>query len=145
VEDHRFADGGVFDFRGDEARTVNETAKTLANSNQRDDKGFKTSFAFQRTIGIGDFTLIGRFKLDWMFVRGWARSPRDGRASYRMAPHYPRTLEELRDATVPRLSDHAPLTVILPIQDPCKEGSCAHDSVADLEYGPSDWTETYSE
>lgn len=145
IEGHRFADGGVFDFRGDEVRTVNETAKTLANSNQRDDKGFKTTFAFQRTLGIGDFTFFGKFKLDWMFVRGWARSPRDGRASYRMAPHFPRTLEELRDATSPRLSDHAPLTVLLPIQDPCKEGTCPNDPVSDLEYGTDDWTDTYGE
>jgi hypothetical protein len=62
-----------------------------------------------------------------------------------MAPHFPRTLEELRDATSPRLSDHAPMTVLLPIQDPCKEGTCPNSPVSDLEYGTNDWTDTYGE
>jgi hypothetical protein len=94
---------------------------------------------------VGGVSLFGRFKLDWMFVRGWARSPRDGRASYRMAPHFSRTLEELRDATAPRLSDHAPLTVLLPIQDPCAEGTCPSDPATELEYGEDDWVETFGE
>src|SRR5262249_24936514 len=50
VENHVFADGGRFDFRGDPTRTINGTSKTLANSNQRDSKGFKTSSSVVRAI-----------------------------------------------------------------------------------------------
>jgi hypothetical protein len=145
IENHRFADGGVFDFRGDETRTVNGTKKTLANSNQRDDKGFKTTFAFQRTFDLGGVSIFGRFKLDWMFVRGWARSPRDPKASYRFAPHFPRTLEELRDSTSPRLSDHAPMTVVLPLGDPCGAAACDGDAVGGLEYGGESWEDANAE
>jgi endonuclease/exonuclease/phosphatase family metal-dependent hydrolase len=136
VEDTKFADGARFDFRGDELRTVNGTAKTLANSNQRDGKGFKTTSALERTIG----GVFGRWKIDWMFVRGYAKDPRSGKASYRMAPHFSRTLEELRDATPERLSDHAPITVVLPLKDPClgKSASCVvDDSEAAGDDGPS--------
>jgi hypothetical protein len=141
VEDHVFADFARFDFRGDESRTVNGTGRTLANSNQRDTKGFKTTSALARTIGVGDLTLFGKWKIDWMFVRGYQRSPRDAKATYRMAPHFPRTLEELRDATTPRMSDHAPMTVELPIGDTCKDGACTGTPVPPLEFGGATWTE----
>jgi endonuclease/exonuclease/phosphatase family metal-dependent hydrolase len=144
VEDFAFPDGGRFDFRGDKSRTVNGTAKTLANSNQRDKKGFKTTFAFARTLDVGGVTVFGNFKLDWMFVRGYARAPRDERASYRMAPHWSRTLEELRDATAPRLSDHAPMTVVLPLGDPCPEQSCPSDPEGGLEFGGASWQDAWA-
>jgi endonuclease/exonuclease/phosphatase family metal-dependent hydrolase len=137
VEDFRFADGARFDFRGNSDRSVNGTARTLANSNQRDKKGFKTTSALPRTIG----GVFGRWKIDWMFVRGYAKDPRSGKESYRMAPHFSRTLEELRDATPERLSDHAPITVVLPLKDPCigKDACTASDGdeIADAELGPS--------
>jgi hypothetical protein len=67
-----------------------------------------------------------------------------------MAPHLPRTLEELRDATVDpltghaeRMSDHAPMTLVLPIKDPCKEGSsCTGDDPGVLEFGDVSWEDT---
>jgi endonuclease/exonuclease/phosphatase family metal-dependent hydrolase len=146
VEDHVFADGARFDFRGDETRTVNGTAKTLANSNQRDTKGFKTTHSLHRTIGIGEVTFVGKWKLDWIFARGYQRSPRDEKASYRMAPHFPRTLEELRDSTIDpdtgsprRMSDHAPLVVVLPIADTCKDGECTGAPAGELEFGDVTW------
>ncbi len=153
VENAVFADAARMDFRGDKKRTVNGTEKTLANSNQRDSKGFKTTHGLTRTYGIGDFTIVGKFKLDWMFVKGFARSPRDTKASYRMAPHFPRTLEELRDATIDpttgksaRLSDHAPMTMVLPIKDPCKEGStCSGDEAGALEFGDVTWEDANTE
>ncbi len=65
IESTRFADGAYFDFRGDDDRTINGTSRTLANSNQRDSKGFKTTFALQRTFGFGDdLQLVGRWKID---------------------------------------------------------------------------------
>ena len=111
-----------FDFRGENDRTVNRTRKTLANSNQRDTKGFKTTFSFKRTLG----PFFGKMKLDWFLVRGYAAID-EAPESYRMAPHFPRTLEELNQSTSPRLSDHYPLTVVLPLKDPClgkPEGTC---------------------
>lgn len=150
VEDATFADAGRFDFRGDETRTVNGTAKTLANSNQRDGKGFKTTHALARTIQIGDFTVFGRWKIDWMFVRGYARTSRDAKATYRMAPHFPRTLEELNDSAVDpgtgepaRMSDHAPLTVVMPLGDTCPDGSCVGNPVPSSEFTDITWDETF--
>jgi len=115
-----------FDFRGEKLRTVKTdahpegTSKTLANSNQRDKKGFKTTFSVDRTFGP-----LGKLKLDWVLVR-----PGFGKDSYRMAPHYSRTLETLNQAPSTRLSDHYPLTVVLPLKDPClgkPEGTCKID------------------
>jgi hypothetical protein len=40
LEDFRFQDGYAFDFRGNKERTINGTEGTLANSNQRDMKGW---------------------------------------------------------------------------------------------------------
>jgi endonuclease/exonuclease/phosphatase family metal-dependent hydrolase len=152
VENHVFADGTRFDFRGDASRTVNGTAKTLANSNQRDGKGFKTSSSLERTYGAGRVTFVGKWKLDWMFVRGYQRSPRDTHASYRMAPHLPRTLEELQGSTIDpttgesrRLSDHAPVTVVLPIGDECRDGACSGDADGALEFGDVTWEDANTE
>jgi endonuclease/exonuclease/phosphatase family metal-dependent hydrolase len=152
VENHMFADGARFDFRGDKTRTVNGTGKTLANSNQRDSKGFKTTSSLHRTLGLGKVTFVGKWKLDWIFARGYQRSPRDEKASYRMAPHFPRTLEELRDATMDpasgeplRLSDHAPLTVVLPIDEGCRDGACRGEAPGGLEFGDVSWEDTNTE
>jgi endonuclease/exonuclease/phosphatase family metal-dependent hydrolase len=153
VENVTFDDFARFDFRGDSKRTVNGTAKTLANSNQRDSKGFKTTSSLQRTLGIGDVTFVGKWKLDWIFARGYQRSPRDTKASYRMAPHFPRTLEELQLATIDpatgtpeRLSDHAPLTVQLPVRDVCTEGStCSGDTDGALEFSDVTWEDANTE
>lgn len=128
-----------FDFRGEKLRTIKTeahpegTEKTLANSNQRDKKGFKTTFSVDRTFGP-----LGKLKLDWVLVR-----PGMGKGSYRMAPHFPRTLETLNQSVAPRLSDHYPLTVVLPIKDPClgkPEGTCTFDAEADAAAKPDDFT-----
>ncbi len=114
----RVKDAG-FDFRGEKLRTGNGTEKTLANSNERDGKGFKTTFAAERTFGP-----IPKFKLDWILVRSYAASKK---GSYRFAPHFARTLEELNQGLSPRMSDHFPLTVVLPLKDPClgaAQGTC---------------------
>jgi endonuclease/exonuclease/phosphatase family metal-dependent hydrolase len=144
VERFTFPDGARFDFRGDKTRTVNGTEKTLANSNMRASKGFQPTSALNRTIGS-----LGTFKIDWMFVRGYAKDPRKGNGSYRMAPHLPRTLNALQNATSPRLSDHAPIVVNLPIKDPCNLQSSATCAAADIpdqsadfsEQEPSTWTD----
>lgn len=119
LEDFRFADGGAFDFRGDRTRAMNRAGGTLANSNERDRKGFAATFEAERPVGH-----TGKFKLDWIFVKAFATHPRDRYASYRFAPHCGRTMEILNKSVTPRLSDHAPITVDLPLGVPGERNDC---------------------
>jgi endonuclease/exonuclease/phosphatase family metal-dependent hydrolase len=112
----RFKDGYSFDFRGDADRTINGTEGTLANSNQRArSKGFISTHAMDRT-----YKAVGKNKLDWIFVKAYARDPEARDQPYRMAPHFPRTLERLNYSLGYRLSDHNPITVDLPVAEPGK-------------------------
>ncbi|HYO80455.1 MAG TPA: endonuclease/exonuclease/phosphatase family protein, partial [Bryobacteraceae bacterium] len=104
VQRFRFADGGRFDFSGSPGRTRDRRSGTLGNSNQRHFKGFQPTFTFERTLG----GIVGRYKLDWFFVKPAA----DGA----LAPHYPATMNELNEVSGSRISDHPPLTVDLPLQ-----------------------------
>ena len=121
LEDFRFRDGFAFDFRGNEDRTINGTQSTLANSNQRDSKGFATTYEFERAIGI-----VGKKKLDWMLVKAYLADPRDDNGPYRFAPHFARTLGSVNYALAARLSDHDPISVDLPFEEPAR----LKDSVA---------------
>jgi hypothetical protein len=114
LKDFRFADGGAFDFRGESGRSVGGEEGPLANSNQRGDKGFVTTYEVERTVAF-----VGKFKLDWIFVKPPAlKGPYDEEAPHRFAPHFGRTLKILNDATAGRVSDHAPLLVDLPLGEP---------------------------
>lgn len=114
LKDFRFADGSAFDLRGEQERSAGGKNKPLANSNQRGDKGFITTYEVERTIAF-----VGKFKLDWIFVRPPALSnPYAKDASHRFAPHFGRTLKSLNDATQGRISDHAPIMVDLPLGEP---------------------------
>jgi endonuclease/exonuclease/phosphatase family metal-dependent hydrolase len=114
LKSFRFNDGGVFDFRGERHRSVGSGNSPLANSNQRGSKGFITTFEVQRTIGF-----IGRFKLDWIFVKPpTLKSPYDENQPYVFAPHFGRTLKELNHSIEDRISDHDPLVVDLPLNEP---------------------------
>jgi len=114
MENYRFTDGRAFDFRGDPARSVGNKKKTLANSNQRGEKkGFVTSFRVLRPIGI-----VGKFRLDWVFVKSFLIDPYDVSGPYRFAPHFGETLEAMNyNLTLP-ISDHAPNVVDLPFNEP---------------------------
>jgi endonuclease/exonuclease/phosphatase family metal-dependent hydrolase len=116
LADFRFADGFAFDFRGDEDRTVNGTKGTLANSNERDMKGFATTYEFERALGI-----VGKLKLDWILVKAYARDSRGDNQSYRFAPHFARTLASVNYALPTRLSDHNPISVDLPFGEPAAQ------------------------
>jgi endonuclease/exonuclease/phosphatase family metal-dependent hydrolase len=108
IEKFRFADHGRFDVRGIRDRTVNGTRKRFADSNQRNLKGFVPTFSLPR-----DFKgLAGRFKLDWFFIKP---AVDDGTTTENLAPWYARTMVELDKAPVERISDHAPITVDLPL------------------------------
>jgi endonuclease/exonuclease/phosphatase family metal-dependent hydrolase len=113
LEDFRFRDGLAFDFRGNKNRTINRTENTLANSNQRDSKGFATTYEFVRALGI-----VGKMKLDWILVKAYLKDPRDDDGSYRFAPHFARTMESVNYALPTRLSDHNPISVDLPFGKP---------------------------
>jgi endonuclease/exonuclease/phosphatase family metal-dependent hydrolase len=112
VERFRFADGMAFDFRGEAERNLNAKSGTLANSNQRAAKGFEPTFSLKRDFG----GLVGRFKLDWFFVKPFIPEPRGYGLSYEFAPHFPTTMRDLNNAVPDGVSDHAPITVDLPLR-----------------------------
>lgn len=114
IENFRFEDGGTLDFRGDENRSVNGKDGALANSNQRDFKGFKTTFSVKRPIG----PLIGKYRLDWIFVKSFLKDPRDKFGPYRFAPHFGETLEEMNTSLIVPISDHHPNVVDIPFEEP---------------------------
>jgi len=116
LEKFRFADGRAFDFRGTPDRTVKGREGTLADSNARAAKGFVPTYAFARDYG----GLAGRFKLDWILVKPYIDDPRRNDQSWFFAPRFPETMRELNESVPGRISDHAPLTVDLPLSDDSK-------------------------
>ncbi len=113
MERFRFADGGAFDFRGDLERAAAGRRKTLANSNQRAGKGFRPTFKLSRDFG----GLVGRFKLDWFFVKPVdLKRPRDKKGSRHFSPHLALTMEELNESVPGNISDHHSLSVDLPLR-----------------------------
>jgi len=112
LRDFRFEDGGSFDFRGDADHSWGKRG-VLSNSNQRDLKGFASTFRVKRPIGP-----IGREKLDWILVKSFLRSPNDARGSRRLAPHYAQILKEFNRSGKMEFSDHDPITVLLPVWEP---------------------------
>jgi Metal-dependent hydrolase len=115
LEKFRFADGKAIDFRGIETRTINGTAGTLADSNQRQSRGFTPTYITELIWGR---VRVARFKLDWIFVKSENVEPRDEKGSYVFAPHFPRTLTDLNNCLPVPISDHSPITVDLPFREP---------------------------
>jgi endonuclease/exonuclease/phosphatase family metal-dependent hydrolase len=114
VNDFRFEDGHSFDFRGEDPRSAENRGGTLSDSNQRASKGFRYTFALARTYG----GLVGEYKLDWFFVKGFATDSQKQGGSYKFAPHFARTLQEVTNAPDDSLSDHFPITVDVPFTEP---------------------------
>jgi len=110
----RFDDGHTFDFRGEDVRSADNRGGTLSDSNQRANKGFRYTFALARTYG----GLVGEYKLDWFFVKGYATNSDKPGGNYEFAPHFARTLQEVNEAPDDSLSDHFPLTVDIPLTEP---------------------------
>lgn len=109
----RFDDGGAFDFRGDAAHSYDEKGGTLANANQRGGKGFVNTYQVKRPLKF-----VGKYKLDWFFIKpADLKNPLDKNGSYRFAPHFGRTFEEINEITENRISDHRPMIVDLPLKD----------------------------
>ena len=110
----RFSDGASFDFRGERGRSIRDSTETLANSNERGSKGFATTFEVERKIGF-----VGKFKLDWFFVKpALLTDPYEKDQPYRFAPHFGRTLKKLNRGIEDRISDHDPILVDLPFNEP---------------------------
>ncbi len=114
IEKFRFADGNAFDFRGQKERTSNGRAGNLADSNERGEKGFVPTSELGRTFGP-----VGKYKLDWIFVSPpGLTEPHGITQRYRFAPHFGRTLKELNESIPERISDHNPIMVDLPLEEP---------------------------
>jgi len=97
---------------------VNGRSGTLGNSNERASKGFVTTFSLPRTLGA-----VGKFRLDWIFVKGYLKDDPEAADSYRFAPAFARTMNEANEAMSEPLSDHAAISVDLPITRPALAGS----------------------
>jgi endonuclease/exonuclease/phosphatase family metal-dependent hydrolase len=115
LEKFRFADGKAIDFRGIPARTVNGTAGTLADSNQRQGAGFKPTFAAELVWGN---VKLAKFKLDWFFVKADIDTPRDAKGRFVLAPHFSETLYNLNNCPAEPIADHSPMTIDLPFSEP---------------------------
>jgi endonuclease/exonuclease/phosphatase family metal-dependent hydrolase len=115
---YRFDDQTRLDFRGDADLSMNGRQGTLGNSNERGSKGFMTTFALPRTIGIK-----GKYRLDWIFVKAYLKADPGSADSYRFAPHFARTMSEANEAFDDPLSDHAAISVDLPITQPSTPSS----------------------
>jgi hypothetical protein len=107
---YRFDDQMRFDYRGDADLSVLGRQGTLGNSNERGSKGFMTTFGLPRTLGI-----VGKYRLDWIFVKGYLKDDPKSADSYRFAPRFARTMNEANEAFDNPLSDHAAISVDLPI------------------------------
>jgi len=114
LNDFHFEDGHIFDFRGEAARSADSKGGTLSDSNERATKGFRYTFALAKTYG----GLVGEYKLDWFFVKGYASDSSKPGGSYKFAPHFARTLQEVNNAPDDSLSDHFPITIDVPLNEP---------------------------
>ncbi len=109
VRKYRFADGEHFDFRGLASRNLQKSGKTLSDSNERARKGFTPTFSMNR-----DFGGVIKYRLDWIFVKPPQRSGTT-QARLPFQPRMPLTMNDLNSAVPEKLSDHAPITVELPL------------------------------
>ncbi len=115
---YRFEDQARFDYRGDAELSVLGRQGTLGNSNERGSKGFMTTFGLPRTLGV-----VGKYRLDWIFVKAYLKDDPKSADSYRFAPRFARTMNEANDAFDNPLSDHAAISVDLPIVQPAAPSS----------------------
>jgi endonuclease/exonuclease/phosphatase family metal-dependent hydrolase len=115
IERFRFADGHAFDFRGVPERTINRRSGTLGNSNERGSAGFAPTLVAELIWGS---VRVARFKLDWIFVKSDLETPRNLKGPYRFAPHFARTMSDVNNCLPHPISDHSPMTVDLPFDEP---------------------------
>ncbi len=113
IKEFRFNDDGAFDVRGVPEKSHKGYYALLSNSNERELKGFKPTFELERNFGVG------KYKLDWFFIKPLnLNDSNDKSGSYAYAPHFGRTLQLVNRAFGERISDHDPITVDIPAQEP---------------------------
>ena len=109
LKDFRFADGGVFDFRGSRSHSTGASGETFSDSNERGSKGFVSTLELDGKFKIS-------MKLDWFFVKPLELTdPDDKDQPYVFAPQFGRTLKTLNYSLKDRISDHNPLIVDMPL------------------------------
>lgn len=113
IERFRFDDGGAFDFRGEPERSAGNSGY-LSNANERTAWAYETTFRLRRTIA----NIIGKYRLDWAFVKSYLPHPHAEEGPYQLAPHFGRTLSLINSSLEQRISDHHPISVDLPLQEP---------------------------
>ncbi len=96
LQGFQFIDGEEFDTGGDSNKSSNGKKGFLANSNERQLKGFESTFKLEEP------RLIAYFKLDWFFVK-----PKRGR----FLPFNGQTLQLINRSYPERISDHEPIIV----------------------------------
>lgn len=109
VHAFRFDDGGTFYWPGIKRYSAGHKGRTLSVSNERAWKGFDPTYDFVKTY----HGLIGRYKLDWIFVK-------------QPSPLYPfggQTLRELNIGPTNRISDHSPTIIDLLFASPASDAS----------------------
>ena len=110
LKDFRFADGGVFDFRGSKNHSIGASGETLSDSNERGSKGFVSTLELKGKFNV-------EMKLDWIFVKPLQLTDPDDRDQpHIFAPQFGRTLKTLNHSLKDRISDHNPLIVDLPLK-----------------------------
>ena len=119
MEKFRFADGTAIDFRGDPERAFEAKDGTLGNSNQRAARGYVPTFVTELIWGS---VRVARLKLDWIFVKSDIKDPRAKGGSYVFAPYFARVLGNLNNCLPDTISDHSPITVVLPFHEPSIAG-----------------------
>ena len=90
-----FNDGYQFDFRGEKNRTRKGENGLIAQSNERQYKGFVPTYVFERPL------VLGRYKLDWIFVKSFSEKSTDDDQSFKLAPHFGSTLRALNYSFTP--------------------------------------------
>lgn len=118
IKKSKFEDGYSFDFSGNPEKSVSfpqNAKKMLSVSNQRTVKGFVPTFRFEK-----HYKLL-YYKLDWFFVKAYSADNGKKYDSVKMSPHYGRTLYDMNYGFQTPLSDHAPITIDLPLTDYVKQ------------------------
>ncbi len=100
LKDFRFYDGENFDFDGNPKRSSNGKRGLLSDSNERQLKGFESTFEFTKP------NVIGYYKLDWFFIKPKRK---------RFEPYNGQTLKLVNESFPSMISDHDPITVDLKI------------------------------
>lgn len=112
-ENFQFSDKKSFDLRGVSSKAYEGRNGLLSNSNERDLKGFEPTFELPRAFGVA------KYKLDWFFVKPLnLKKPNNKDGSYAYAPHFGRTLKLVNDNGTEKLSDHYPIIVDIPVEEP---------------------------